>query len=262
MTHSADLELALRLADVAAEISMSRYRASDLVIETKPDASPVTEADKAVERALRDILAQERPEDLIAGEEFGSEQAHAAGRRWIIDPIDGTKNYLRGVPVWANLIALAIDDDIVVGVAEAPAMGRRWWAERGCGAFTRDVNGEIRRINASRVQRLEDASFSYSDSIGWDHFGDRGPVALDYMLEHTWRARAYGDFLSHVLVAEGAVDIAAEPQLAPWDVAALVPILLEAGGQMTGFDGKPCLTSGSGVSSNGLLHQSFLELLN
>lgn len=257
-----DLELALALADDADVVSMSRYLARDLQVSTKPDTTPVTEADHAVEQLLRSRLAEARPFDLIVGEEFGGDAANDPVRRWILDPIDGTKNYLRGVPVWATLIALADEVGPAVGVVSAPAMGRRWWATRGGAAFTRDVDGSTRQIHVSGVRVVGDASFSYSDAVGWDRYVERGPKALETFIAETWRSRAYGDFLSHMLVAEGAVDLAAEPTLEPWDVAALVPIVEAAGGRMTGFDGQPCISARAGLTSNGLLHDWALSQLS
>ena len=257
-----DLVLARSMAEQADAISLDRFLATDLKVSTKPDLTPVTEADQAVERALRARLADERPDDGVIGEEFGGDGALTPGRRWIVDPIDGTKNFVRGVPVWATLIALAEDDEVVLGFVSAPAMGRTWWATRGGGAFTREVNGAVRQLSVSRVSRSEDASFAYSDPVGWDRYGERGVAAFDTLLRGTWRSRGYGDFLSHVLVAEGAVDIAAEPTLEPWDVAALVPIVSEAGGRMTGYDGGNCLRSRAGLTTNGLLHDWALSLFN
>lgn len=255
--HSADLELALRIADAADEVALGRYLATDLLIETKPDTTPVTEADKHTEEVIRAILAQERPADGVLGEEFGD--SGVTPRRWIVDPIDATANYLRGVPVWCTLIALEVAGDLVVGVASAPAMARRWWAARGQGAFTRDVDGSVRPIAVSGVSAIPDASFSYSDHHCWE---DRAaPGALRTLTEHCWRVRAYGDFLSHMLVAEGAVDIAAEPDLKPWDLAALVPIVTEAGGRITAYGGGPALTGNSAVTTNGSLHEPVLSLL-
>jgi histidinol-phosphatase len=255
---SDDLALALRLADIADAIAMASFRAADLVVETKPDLSPVSEADKAVERALREQLGEHRPQDGILGEEYGEQGT--ATRRWIIDPIDGTKNYVRGVPVWATLIALLVDDEIVVGVVSAPALGRRWWATRGQGAYVTDPGSpEPRRLQASAVSNLADASFSYSDAIGWQERG-AGP-GLHTLLTDTWRQRAYGDFWSHMMVAEGVVDVAAEPQLESYDMAALVPIVEEAGGRLTAYDGGSAIGGGSAVSTNGLLHARVLELL-
>lgn len=249
----ADLELALSLADEADAISMTRYRAADLVVDTKPDLTPVTEADRAVEEALRARLAQERPHDLVLGEEFGGQPA-ASGRQWVIDPIDGTKNYVRGVPVWATLVALVSDGRVVVGVASAPALARRWWAVAGAGAHTCGPEG-TRRLRVSAVRRLPDASFSFSDHEGWP------PGALAALTGSAWRCRAYGDFWSHLLVAEGAVDVAAEPELSVWDIAALIPIVEEAGGRITGYDGAPALTASSGLTTNGVLHAQVLALM-
>ena len=255
-----DLDFALRLAQMADGLALGKFRSTDLQVSTKPDLTPVTEADKAVEELLRRELSAHRPEDQIIGEEFGGDASH--GRRWIIDPIDGTKNYVRGVPVWATLIALAEDDEILVGVVSAPAMGRRWWAAVGEGAHTRDVDGTTRSIHVSAVKRIEDASFSYSDAVGWERHGQQGIEGLNTLLNSSWRTRAYGDFWSHMLVAEGAVDIAAEPELAPWDVAALVAVVKEAGGEMTGYDGRSCLVSRAGLSTNGHLHDYALGLFN
>ncbi len=264
-----ELRLALAMADDADAMSMSRYRASDLVVTTKPDATPVTEADQAVERMLRATLGVQMRADAILGEEFGDAAAGAAStagagavsaRRWIIDPIDGTKNYMRGVPVWCTLIGLAVDGVPVVGVVSAPALGRRWWAARGAGAWTRDVDGSERRIHVSGVRSLADASFSFSDAVAWDRHS-RTPGALQRIIDATWRQRAYGDFLSHMLVAEGAVDIAGEPELAAWDMAALIPVIVEAGGRATGYAGGDPLAQTSLLTTNGLLHQLALDLI-
>lgn len=251
-----DLALALSIADAADVLSMSRYRAEDLVVTTKPDATPVTEADQAVERMIRATLAEQRGVDDIIGEEFGG--ATGDGRRWIVDPIDGTKNYMRGVPVWSTLISLTIDSEVVVGVVSAPAMGRRWWAAKGAGAWTRDVDGTVRRIRVSGVERLTDASFSFSDAVEWDRHSST-PGALQRVIDATWRQRGYGDFLSHMLVAEGAVDISAEPTLAPWDMGALIPVIEEAGGRATGFRGGDPIEQLSLVCTNGVLHDAVLE---
>lgn len=251
--HPDDLVLALELADAADELSMGRYRAEDLVVDTKPDLTPVTEADRAVELALRTVLAARRPDDAILGEELGGTPA-GSGRQWVIDPIDGTKNYVRGVPVWATLVALIVDGDAQVGVVSAPALGRRWWASAGAGAWGSGPDGQ-RRLQVSGVRALADASLSYSDHVGWR------PGVLDDLVARVWRARAYGDFWSHLLVAEGAVDIAAEPELNVWDIAALIPVVREAGGRISGYDGTPALTAGSGLTTNGLLHADVLRVL-
>ena len=246
-----DLTLALDLADEADAITLAHARRTDLRVETKADLSPVTEADQATERALRERIATERPEDAIVGEEYGGDAA--AGRRWILDPIDGTKNYVRRVPVWATLIALADDSGIQVGVVSAPALGRRWWAARGHGAWTTGPESpEPRRIRASAVEDLADASFSFSDPDNWDR------RALDELIERTLRTRAFGDFWSHMLVAEGAVDVAAEVGLGIWDVAALVPIVEESGGRFTTLERPSGLMS---LTTNAPLHAAALAII-
>jgi histidinol-phosphatase len=254
---NSDLELALAMADSADLHSMARYRALDLQIETKPDFTPVTEADCAVETALRESLASRRPTDGVIGEEFPSTN-ESASRTWIIDPIDATKNYVRGVPVWATLIALAIDGKPQVGVVSAPAMGRRWWASPEDGAFTQDVDGSIRSLNVSAVRDLADASFSFSDSVGWEALGSD---VLSRITSNVWRSRGYGDFWSHLLVAEGAVDIAIEPELQSYDMAAFVAIVLASGGTVTGANGQDPLIAGNAVTTNGLLHNAVLNLI-
>jgi histidinol-phosphatase len=252
-----DLDLALSMADAADVITMDRFGALDLKVETKPDLTPVTEADKATEVALRAMLAEHRPDDSVLGEEFGTSDGSAT-RRWIIDPIDGTKNYVRGVPVWATLIALVVDGEVVVGVVSAPALARRWWAASGTGAWGRMLDREPVRLQVSLVRSLDDASLSYSDAVGWSAITETG---LKSLLDATWRQRAYGDFWSHILVAEGAVDVAAEPELGAWDIAAIIPIVTEAGGRITAFDGRPALEGGCAVTTNGVLHESVLSVL-
>lgn len=248
-----DLALALSMADRADEITLAHAMRHDLRIETKLDMTPVTEVDQATERLLRDMIAAERPDDAIVGEEYGGDAA--AGRRWILDPIDGTKNYVRRVPVWATLIALADDTAVQVGVVSAPALGRRWWAARGHGAWTTGPESPApRRIQVSSVADLADASFSFSDPDGWDR------RALDAVMERTWRTRAYGDFWSHMLVAEGAVDIAAEVGLGLWDIAALIPVIEEAGGRFTSLDGS-APGGFTSLTTNGLLHDAVLAVM-
>lgn len=255
MTFDADLTLAHHLADLADGISLPRFGASDLVVGTKPDLTPVTEADHAVEDALRRHLGVARPGQAIIGEERGEDScASGASARWVVDPIDGTKNYVRGVPVWATLIALQRDGRVVVGVVSAPALGRRWWAARGEGAWA-----DGRRLRVSAVARVEDAFISYD---GLERF-DGAPTdgRLLRLARRCWRSRGFGDFWSHVLVAEGAVDIAAEPEVSLWDVAALQVIVEEAGGRFTDLGGEPRADGGSAVSTNGLLHEEVLAAL-
>jgi histidinol-phosphatase len=257
-----DLQLALELAALADEISMARYLAQDLVVSTKPDNTPVTDADKATEEALRKHLAKERPTDGLVGEEFGNENKEAA-RYWVIDPIDGTKNFMRGVPTWATLIGLVErqadgSEKVIVGVVSAPALNRRWYASTGNGAFTTLNAGTPRQIFVSKVSDISNASIAYSDFQGW---GDRLTKFNKLMADCT-RSRGYGDFWSHMLVAEGAVDIAAEPSLALWDMAALDVIVREAGGTFSNLTGKVGPFGGSGISTNTLLHSTVMAALN
>ncbi len=251
---NADLELALELADEADALTLGRFRAADLVVDTKPDLTPVSEADRAVEERLRRHLARARPGHGVLGEEMGDHAGAAIGWRWVVDPIDGTKNYVRGVPVWATLIALQHAGRTVVGVVSAPALGRRWWAARGEGAF---ADGD--RVRVSEVAALADASLSYASLTGWEAAG-RGEAFLA-LARRFWRTRAYGDFWSHVLVAEGAVDVAAEPEVTLWDLAALQVIVEEAGGRFTDLNGRPTAAGGSAVTSNGRLHEQVLAVL-
>jgi len=270
-----DLALAHALADLADAISLDRYQAQDLVITTKPDNTPVTDADRAVETAIREALATHRQTDGLVGEEFGSDKGKS-GRYWVIDPIDGTKNFMRGVPTWATLIALVQVDssgveEVVVGIASAPALARRWSAAKGHGAFVRfnagsandlseDFNAPSneKKISVSKVGKLSDASISYSDFVGW---GDR-LEPFQKMIANAWRTRGLGDFWSHMLVAEGAVDVAIEPSLAVWDMAALDIIVREAGGAFTNTSGQNGPFGGSGVSTNGVLHNAVINGLN
>ena len=257
--YGQDLALAIQLADIADSITRDRYQSLDLVIETKPDLTPVTDADKAVERKIRELLATARPGDLVVGEEFGTPTLTAESYYWVIDPIDGTKNFLRGIPTWATLIGLCNPaGEVVVGVVSSPALYRRWFASTGKGAFVSENGGVPKSIKVSQVRELKDASLSYSDLQGW---GTR-KVAMLALQEKIWRSRGLGDFWSHMLVAEGAVDIAVEPILALWDMAALDIIVREAGGTFTNLEGKPGSHGGNGVSSNGLLHNDFLNALN
>jgi histidinol-phosphatase len=270
-----DLALAHALADLADAISLDRYQSQDLVITTKPDNSPVTDADRAVETAIREALATHRQTDGLVGEEFGSDKG-TSGRYWVIDPIDGTKNFMRGVPTWATLIALVQVDssgteEVIVGIASAPALARRWSAAKGHGAFVRfnagsaddlsedfDAPSNEKKISVSKVGKLSDASISYSDFVGW---GDR-LEPFQKMIANAWRTRGLGDFWSHMLVAEGAVDVAIEPSLAVWDMAALDIIVREAGGAFTNTSGQNGPFGGSGVSTNGVLHNAVINGLN
>jgi histidinol-phosphatase len=251
-----DLALALEMSDAADALTLDRFGALDLRVDTKPDLTPVTDADESAEELLRVSLTAHRPDDSVFGEELGGTPAFS-GRQWVLDPIDGTKNFVRGVPVWCTLIALLVDGTPVVGVVSAPALGRRWWAGAGEGAFT-SFGDAKRRISVSGVDDLASASLSFSDLTGW---GDRRSRFLD-LTDEVWRVRAYGDFWSHCLVAEGAVDIAIEPDLKPWDLAPLDILVREAGGTFTNFHGEPGPHGVSAVSTNGLLHEAVLARLN
>jgi histidinol-phosphatase len=240
---SADLALALRLADAADAISLPRFR-SGLAVETKPDLTPVTEADRAVEAELRRLLAAERPGDAVLGEEEGA--AGSGARRWIVDPIDGTRNYARGIPVWATLVALEEDGVVRLGVVSAPAIARRWWAERGAGAY---ANGE--RVHVSEIARVEDAVLSFALES-----------EVPDLARRAWHARGFGDFWPHMLVAEGSVDGAVDALgVSEWDLAAVQVVVEEAGGRFSDREGHARIDGKSAVTSNGLLHDAVIAAL-
>jgi histidinol-phosphatase len=255
-----DLALALELADVADSITTARFRAADLVVETKPDLTPVSEADTAVERSLRERLAEVRADDAIVGEEYGASETPASGRRWIVDPIDGTKNYVRGIPVWATLLALQEGDRVTVGVVSAPALGRRWWAASGAGAFMSDAPGqEPRRLKVSAIRALEDAQLCISGFDGWDENG--GLERLLSLASNCWRTRGFGDFWTYMLVAEGVAEIGCEAVVSLWDLAACQVIVEEAGGTFTDLAGVRTAEGGDALATNGLLHEQALALV-
>jgi histidinol-phosphatase len=246
-----DLAFALELADMADSMSLPRFRDRDLVVESKPDLTPVTEVDRGVEQAIRDRIGRERPGEVVLGEEFGAEEGSV---RWIVDPIDGTKSFVRGIPAWGTLIALEREGELVLGVASAPALGRRWWAVRGEGAFA-----DGKPIRVSGITRLEDAQLCYTSFKAWEEAGLLEPfLALG---RRCWRTRGFGDFWQYALVAEGSAEIALEPSLAPWDIAAVKVIVQEAGGRFTDLGGDARFARGSGVATNGLLHDEVLAIL-
>lgn len=255
--YTDDLRLAHLLADDADSLTQARFKALDLHVMSKPDLTPVTDADKAVEESIRRTLSRARSRDAVTGEEEGT-TGHSQ-RRWIVDPIDGTKNFVRGVPVWATLIALAVEDEVVLSVVSAPLLGRRWWASVGQGAWTGKSLMKATRCEVSDVRRLEDASLSYASVSGWE---DRG-LGEDFLalMRRCWRTRAYGDFWSYMLVAEGAVDLAAEPELEVYDMAALDIIVREAGGRFTSLDGADGPWGGNALASNGHLHEAALSFI-
>ncbi|WP_309129334.1 inositol monophosphatase family protein [Microbacterium sp.] len=252
----ADLALALRLADAADAQTLPRFDASDLEVSTKADRSHVTDADLAAEKAVRSLLAVERPTDGVFGEEYGAEGD--TRRQWIIDPIDGTANFLRGVPLWGTMIALAIDGVPRLGVVSMPALGRRWWGATGLGSWTAAA-GSPRRISVSKVDALEQASVSFQSITQWADAG-RLPELLA-LADRVWRDRAYGDVYSYMLLAEGRIDMVAEFDVKEYDIAAAVAIVREAGGTMTAFDGAESISDRSALATNGVLHDSFLSLL-
>ncbi len=257
MDLDAALSLALDLADRSDAITMARFRALDLVVHTKPDLTPVSEADRAVEEMVREQLARRAPGHDILGEEFGGGE-DSDEWCWVIDPIDGTKNYVRGVPVWATLIGLEHDGEVVVGVVSAPALGSRWWAARGRGAYR---DGE--RVRVSQVDGISDAhvSFAWDTKARFDADGiGNRLVALGLQ---SWRTRGLGDFWQHVLVADGSFDIAVDPIVAYWDIAALLPIIDEAGGRWSTIDGHTDPRSADTlVCTNGRLHDDALAALH
>ncbi len=255
--YTDDLRLAHLLADNADSITMSRFRSGDLRIDTKPDMTPVSDADIATEQAIRNTLAKARPRDAVHGEE--GDDTGWGPRRWVIDPIDGTKNYVRGVPVWATLISLMVNDEVVAGAVSAPALGRRWWASKGDGAWAGKSLMKGEPIHVSSVRELEDASFSYSSLDGWMTSG-RGQHFVN-LLRDCWRTRAYGDFWSYMLVAEGAVDLASEPDLALHDMAALDIIVREAGGRFTNLDGLDGVKGPGAIATNNILHEAVVKAL-
>lgn len=252
-----DLRFAHVLADAADDITMRRFRAPDLAVQAKSDMTPVTDADLSTEESLRGVLKRSRPRDGVLGEEFG--RTGMSPRCWVIDPIDGTKNFVRGVPVWATLIGLMAEAEVVVGVVSAPALGRRWWAAKDGGAWTGRSLTKAAACRVSDVTRIADASFSYSDLASWETAGRLNDFLG--LARSVWRTRAYGDFWSHVLVAEGAVDISAEAVVSLWDLAALQIIITEAGGIFSDLAGQATPDGGNVLCTNGQLHEEALGLL-
>lgn len=269
--YKSDLDLIRRIGKSADSITMARYLAQDLVIETKPDLTPVTDADRATEKCIREILEAERPEDGIIGEEFGSDIS-GKKRYWVIDPIDGTKSFLRGLPVWSTLIALievaqeseVEKQEVVVGLVSSPALARTWFATKGGGAYTTfdsDANphkGAPRKISVSKVNEIKNAHLGYSDFVGYGEYFAR----FQSLFNEVWRTRAVGDFWSHMLVAEGVMDVAIEPSLALWDMAPLDLIVRESGGTFTDLKGAPGPFGKSGVTTNSLLKDEVIKRLN
>ncbi|MEJ1155761.1 inositol monophosphatase family protein [Microbacterium marmarense] len=253
-----DLELALRIADAADSASMSRFDSEDLEVSKKADATHVTEADLATERVIRDLIEAERPSDGIFGEEFGVTGDSA--RQWIIDPIDGTANYLKGIPMWSTLIALAIDGIPRVGIVSQPSIGRRWWGATGLGSWTNTPSGSIRRLAVSAINSLAESSVSFQSIEQWRD-ADELP-ALERLTSAVWRDRGYGDAWPYMLLAEGRLEFVAEFGVKEYDIASHVPIILEAGGRFTSFTGNDSLGERSSLATNGVLHDDYLMLLH
>ncbi|MGO1435270.1 MAG: inositol monophosphatase family protein [Canibacter sp.] len=254
---SEDLRFALALADAADSISLPRFRAADLRVETKPDRTYVTDADTDVERAIRAKVETDRPEDAFFGEETGT--SAEASRKWIIDPIDGTSNFLRGVPNWATLIALEINGAPRIGVVSMPALDTRWWAEIGSGAWKQVGDGKPTKIRVSGIQDLKHASLSFQSIEQWEDAG-----YLDSLLtlrRAVWRDRAYGDAWSYMALAEGLLEIVGEFDVKPYDLAAHVPIVREAGGRFTDISGSGSAWNGSALATNGPLHQATIDVI-
>src|SRR6187402_972325 len=255
--YADDLRLAMRIADSVDKFTLRSFEGADLIVEIKDDDTPVTAVDRGAEEMIRVALERERRDDAVYGEEFGSKGGSA--RQWIIDPVDGTKNFIRDIPVWATLIALVDERKPVVGVVSAPALGMRWFAAKGDGAWKGASLKRAEQIHVSSRSSLSDAMLSYSSLGGWEQRG-----MLDDFLELTrraWRTRAFGDFLSYMMVAEGIVDIASEPELALYDMAALVPIIEEAGGEFTSLAGAHGPFGVDAVATNGLLHRAVLDVI-
>lgn len=256
-----DLEFTHKLADAADKISMARFGAMDLKIETKPDLTPVSDADKSVEEELRKLISSYSPQDSIIGEEFGHDGG--GNREWILDPIDGTKNFVRGVPFWGTLIGLRVDGQMTTGMVSAPALGRRWFGATGLGSFLQTKINSFhseRKLQVSKVAKLEDAYLGYSSQERWEKKSQE--EEFEKLLKKVWRARGFGDFIIHMMVAEGSLDLAMEPSLAIWDMAALIPIIREAGGNVTSLNNGDPLIEKSLVTTNGLLHEQTIKLFN
>ena len=255
-----DLALALELVDLADEITMGRFGASDLAVETKPDMTPVTEADTRVEREVRERIAELRPGDVVLGEEYDSPEANGAERRWIIDPIDGTQAYVRGLPVWGTLLALEVGGEVMLGVVSAPALGRRWWGSRGAGAFVLGGDdGGPAPLRVSSVAELGDAQLCFGGLEEWEEVG-RAQSLLE-LGRACWRSRGFGDFWGYMIVAEGGAEIMLDPVVSVWDLAAPLAIVEAAGGVFTDFSGARTPDGGDALATNGLVHQAALRIV-
>jgi histidinol-phosphatase len=257
--HLNDLDKAILLADSADAITTQYYLSSSLTVTDKPDDTPVTQADLAVEKELSRIV-HETFHDAYVGEEGVRDTT--GGRRWVVDPIDGTKNFMRGMPVWATLIGLSDAQGPLVTIVSAPALGRRWWASKGNGSWTRDPNGKIRQLHTSGVEDLHHAFLLHSSLFSWDTT-TAGTDAVFRLLQQSWRHRGIGDFFGHMLVAEGAADACFEPNLKLWDLEALRLIVTEAGGSIwtNAISTTPPEASRIVITTNGRLEQLLVSTL-
>ncbi|GAA1152722.1 inositol monophosphatase family protein [Ornithinicoccus hortensis] len=256
-TFEDDLRLAHVLADAVERSTLDTFASPELRVEVTEDGTLVTDADRHTEELLRHQLQRTRPRDVVQGEQLPT-TGHG-NRRWVLDPIHGTVNYVRGVPVWATLIGLLVDDAPVLGLVAAPSLARRWWAAIGSGAWTGRALTRARRIHVADTSRLEHASVSYGDLSPWLDSPRRDGFLQ--VVDRAWRSRAYGEFWSHVLVAEGAADVALGPDLDVHQMTALAPIVTEAGGRFTDLEGTDGPFGDAGVSTNGLLHDEVLRAL-
>ena len=255
--YTDDLDLALNIADVADGVTMADFGSLTLRVDTKADDSPVTDVDRLAEQTVRALLERHRPHDAVYGEEYGAKGG--GPRQWVVDPVDGTRNYVRGIPVWATLIALLDEGEPVMGVVSAPALGLRWFASKGEGAWKGQHIKGAKRMHVSSIATLKDATLSYSSLVGWEKLGML-PAFLD-LTRDVWRTRAFGDFWSYMMVAEGIVEVASEPDLQIYDMAALATIVEEAGGTFTSLAGVRGPLGGNAVATNGLLHADVLKRL-
>jgi histidinol-phosphatase len=268
MRRADDRELAEWVAfahatcDEADRIALAAFR-TEIATERKADGSYVSAADQAVERLVRERIAARYPGHGLVGEEFGEQDAGGGGERWYIDPIDGTHNFLRGIPMFGTLLAVERDGEVQVGMISAPAIGQRWWASRGGGAWVQGGPAnppEPRRLAVSRVDELARSQILFR-SIR-DMEASRVATGFDRLIHRAWRERGFGDFWGYTLVADGIAEAVLEQDLHPWDLAAPWVIVEEAGGRITDFDGRRSLGPGEGFATNGLLHDRILAELH
>lgn len=259
MSYQKELDQSFRLADTADKISMKYYRSRDLVVETKPDDSPVTQGDKEVEKALSKIVSEEYGDSYVGEEGTSSE---VSNKRWLVDPIDGTKNFLRGFPIWGTLISLQLNGEVVTACISAPALGRRWWASKNGGSFTKDPNGKQRQIHVSKVSDISNSFLLHNAMMTWDKTNETDKVLS--LLRKTWRQRHVGDFLAFLYVAEGVADGCFDNFPALWDIEAAQLIVEEAGGEVwtSANENTPIDARRHCIASNGNFTQDIMDALD